>query len=532
MVVSEETMVVAPINISRGVLVLSGYGIFVSVERGQLRVADGVGRHRRSGSLNRATCGLTRLVVLGHSGTISFEALRWLHDIGASLIQLDADGSVIVANGPSGLDDARLRRAQALAASNGMGNTIARELLERKLIGQADVLARLPGNEEAIAAIHHQRTKLIDAHTPTRLRVAEAHAAVAYWAAWGSVGVRFARRDLKTIPAHWLTFGTRSSSVSGVSRNASNPINALLNYVYAILETEVRLAALTMGLDPGMGVLHADLANRDSFIQDVMEPLRPVVDGYVLTLLEKRAFSAKEFFETRQGVVRLMPPLPQALAEMAPHLAKLAAPVVEQVAQRLTHGYETTAKPLTIPTLLTQANRSAGRDRVRTSAKRGNSTIRLDAPAGCRECGVILEDRTRHYCDDCLPQYRETHIDSFTSAGRAKLQELRASGVDPSQMGAAAEKRRLTMQQRRREEAEWNAAHPDAVVDEAVFVNEILPHLQSLSLSVIATHTGLSQQYCSLVRRGLNVPHPRHWPAFATLIRSHDERERPRRNGK
>jgi hypothetical protein len=35
--------------------------------------------------------------------------------------------------------------------------------------------------------------------------------------------------------------------VSGVSRNASNPINALLNYVYAIFETEVRLAVLTKG---------------------------------------------------------------------------------------------------------------------------------------------------------------------------------------------------------------------------------------------------------------------------------------------
>src|SRR5215217_5000241 len=145
--------------------------------------------------------------------------------------------------------------------------------------------------------------------------------------------MRFARKDLPHIPEHWRTFGTRASPITSTSRSAGNPINALLNYAYAILETEVRLAILAMGLDPGMGVLHADLKSRDSFVYDLLEPLRPVVDGYVLNLLAERTFAVKEFFETRQGVCWLMPPLPQTVAELAPRLAQLAAPVVEQVAQ-------------------------------------------------------------------------------------------------------------------------------------------------------------------------------------------------------
>jgi CRISPR/Cas system-associated endonuclease Cas1 len=59
---------------------------------------------------------------------------------------------------------------------------ITRDLLERKLLGQAKILARLPNSEVAITAIHQQRVKLVDAHTPARLRVAAAHAAAAYWA--------------------------------------------------------------------------------------------------------------------------------------------------------------------------------------------------------------------------------------------------------------------------------------------------------------------------------------------------------------
>jgi hypothetical protein len=95
------------------VLVLSGYGLRVAVERGLLAISDGIGRDRREGRLARATCGLKRLVVLGHSGTVSLEALRWLYDVGAAFVQIDADGEVLVAAAPPGLDDARLRRAQA-----------------------------------------------------------------------------------------------------------------------------------------------------------------------------------------------------------------------------------------------------------------------------------------------------------------------------------------------------------------------------------------------------------------------------------
>lgn len=95
--------------------------------------------------------------------------------------------------------------------------------------------------------------------------------------------------------------------------------------------------------------------------------------------------------------------------------------------------------------------------------------------------------------------------------------DMRASGIDPSQTGEAAEKRRTSMKQRRREEAEWDAEHPDMEGERAAYVREILPTLQQLSLSTIASATGLSQQYCSLIRRGLRVPHPRHWQTLAHI---------------
>lgn len=142
---------------------------------------------------------------------------------------------------------------------------------------------------------------------------------------------------------------------------------------------------------------------------------------------------------------------------------------------------------------------------------------RLDAPCGCWECGVVLDDRTRQYCDDCLPEYREAQTSSFSDTGRAKLKELRASGTDPSHTGTASEKRRSTMQQRKREAAEWNTAHVEHNADESVFTTEILPKPQGLPLSKIVAATGLSQQYCSLICRGLKVSDIRHWSTLRQL---------------
>lgn len=503
--------------VGQPVLVLSGYGIDVRVKRGHLVVSDGVGRDRRTLMLNRATCGLRRLVIIGHDGTVTLDALRWIRDLGASFVHLDRDGTVIVASGPSGLDDARLRRAQALAATNGVGLHIARDLLKAKLVGQRDVLHRLPDSKQCIAVVDQALADLDDAATPVQLRTVEARAANAYWTAWTSVSIRFARKDQFRLPAHWPIFLTRSSPLTKSPRAAIGPINALLNYATAILETEVRIALLTMGMDAGIGVFHADQKGRDSFVYDVIEPIRPVVDSHVLTWLETRTFSARDFFETREGVCRLMPPLAKALAEMGPLLAKVTAPVVEQVAQRLAEKQGTLAMPLKVPTLLSQANRSAGRDSIRTKAKKPALDIPVAAPNACRECGVVVTEKERQYCDECLPVYQQKQAASFGEAGRAKMAELRAAGRDPSQTREAKKHRGAKISQRLKEQKTWEAEH-GREADPQMFVREILPSLQGVSLGAMANATGLSPQYCSLIRRGLKVPHQRHWRVLGRLL--------------
>lgn len=503
-------------------MVLTGYGIRVAVERGHLTVADGRGQERRQGRFPRTTRDLKRLVVIGHTGTVSFDALRWLHDIGCAFVQIDGDGQVITASGPAGTDDARLRRAQTMATVNDAGTVIARDLLARKLAGQANVLETLDRGGIAASDVRHLRDAMTRATTPDQLRTLEAKAAVAYWSAWAAVPVRFARKARAQVPDHWRTFGARHSPLTGSPRTASNPANAILNYLYAIAEAECRLALLTVGLDPGMGIVHVDQRNRDSFACDVMEAIRPAIDAFTLDLIQSRPFGTGDFFETRQGACRLMPPVTRMLAETAPRWAAVVAPIVEGIAQTLMNGDSrprSNAPQQRLPTPLTQSNRSAGRAKVRRRERQPPSLAPAKMPAACLDCGTILGNPARRYCDDCLPEIRQEQGTAFALAGPAILAERRAVGADPAHGGEAGKSRGRRNATHHHANSAWN--HDTTYgQDSEYFSREILPMLQTVSLRVMADATNLTPGYCSFVRRGLKVPHRRHWSALERLTTS------------
>jgi CRISPR/Cas system-associated endonuclease Cas1 len=69
-----------------------------------------------------------------------------------------------------------------------------------------------------------------------------------------------------------------------------------------------------------MGIQHTDKRYRSSLAHDLMEPLRPVVDGLVIDLVEGHSLLRGDVYETRDGVCRLGPPLARRLAGWAPSL--------------------------------------------------------------------------------------------------------------------------------------------------------------------------------------------------------------------
>jgi CRISPR/Cas system-associated endonuclease Cas1 len=173
------------------------------------------------------------------------------------------------------------------------------------------------------------------AKSSDEIRRCEAHGALAYWTAWHKLPLEYSRTDSRLVPEHWQTFGSRLSPLTRSPRLAVNPANAILNYLYAILESEARLAISELGLDPGIGVLHSDTRTRDSLASDLMEPIRPQVDSFLLDLLASAPLQRKWFFEERDGNCRLMSEFAARLSESSRIWKQALGPFAEWIAHTL-----------------------------------------------------------------------------------------------------------------------------------------------------------------------------------------------------
>lgn len=94
----------------------------------------------------------------------------------------------------------------------------------------------------------------------------EAQAAKVYWSAWLTA-----------------TDETNGETAFRRQREGDSP-NSLLNYGYAILRACIARALVSAGLVPALGLQHSNRSNSFSLADDLIEPLRPLVDETVRDL--------------------------------------------------------------------------------------------------------------------------------------------------------------------------------------------------------------------------------------------------------
>jgi len=88
-------------------------------------------------------------------------------------------------------------------------------------------------------------------------------------------------------------------------RPPRDPINALLSLTYMLTLSECRLVLNERGLDPCIGFLHPPLPGRESFAIDLIEPLRPAADAFMISLLHDGMFNENEFSTSQAHGCRL-----------------------------------------------------------------------------------------------------------------------------------------------------------------------------------------------------------------------------------
>lgn len=144
------------------------------------------------------------------------------------------------------------RRIQMqLASPKPLKKRLWQSLIKLKIAAQAQVLER-NGHQAAATRLKKLQKQVLSGDS----KGAEAIAAKYYWT---------------------TLFGpdyTRGS--------ADYPVNAFLNYGYAILRSSVARATVAAGLHPAVSVFHTNRFNPFCLVDDLMEPFRPIVDQVVI----------------------------------------------------------------------------------------------------------------------------------------------------------------------------------------------------------------------------------------------------------
>jgi len=414
----------------REIVTITGHGVKLRVRRNQLEITDGFPLEARQETrkITRAAGRVRRLLLLAGSGFATLDALDWSAENGVPVVALSQSGESrwTLLPGRGGEGRAALRRAQALAPFTDAGAEVARWLIRRKIEGQRDVLrelaaplAHLPKDApprwiipKALTAVDTVLQKTNQQRTITELREIEAKAATAYYLAWNQLPLHFAPPSYaRTVPDHWRKFAGRGSPLNNGNRNAADPANALLNYAYALVESEALVACHEAGLDPALAMLHTDIDSRRSFVYDVMEPVRPIADRLVLNLCFTHAFRPGELWALRDGRCLLDQDLCAKLWPWMTEFRRALGPVMTYLLGRLRrlprYGERRAWRLIEVP------------PPRRTRAPLGQKRWARDMPPpplreirACQRCGVLLEGPPSNYpgvCDDCLPAfYRET----------------------------------------------------------------------------------------------------------------------------
>ncbi len=310
-----------PLRIERKPLVLNGHGIRLHIHQGALVVRNGFTHYPQDNPELRFFPGdrklPSRVILLDSDGSISFDVIAWLSQQRVPLIVLNYQGEVVSVIGEGWAYDPELRAKQLEALTNGVGLRLAIELIRQKIEGCRETLQtfwKSPLRETGLVKLQVALEELADGpETIEAVRLIEGRAALAYFTCWREQPLKWKGIGRKPIPEEWHRCGTRQGALGSTNRHAVHPVNAMLNYLYAVLESEVRVAAVTEGLDPTIGYLHARHPGRTALVYDLMEPLRPTVDRQVLAFAREHTLSPCDVLMSDRGVCRLHPQLSRAL---------------------------------------------------------------------------------------------------------------------------------------------------------------------------------------------------------------------------
>lgn len=230
-------------------------------------------------------------IIIHGKGAITFDAIELLSNNNVDVIAIDWKGNIKYRLSSMEHNNVEIRKQQYFALNDNRSGYLAKKFIESKIKNQKATLTTLSKSRGGVEFILNKRDKLdnlINALDGIKIKPSEK--------------IRSDIFGIEGIASHeyWQAFKYVISDeydfLKRSGRGAPDPVNAMLNYSYAILASEVLKALHTSGLDPYAGFLHSDRYGRKSLVFDVMEEFRQqIVDKSVLKLINRNQISQDDF---------------------------------------------------------------------------------------------------------------------------------------------------------------------------------------------------------------------------------------------
>lgn len=237
-------------------------------------------------------------IIINGKGAITFDAIELLSDNDVDVIAIDWRGNIKYRLSSMEHNNVEIRKQQYYALNDKRSGYLAKKFIESKIKNQKATLTTLSKSRGGVDFIINQRDKLdnlLKALDNIKVKPSEK--------------IRSDIFGIEGMASHeyWLVFRNVVSDeyefLKRSGRGAQDPVNAMLNYSYAILAGEVLKSLHTSGLDPYAGFLHTDRYARKSLVFDLMEEFRQqIVDKSVLKLINRNQIE-KDDFEPREGMM-------------------------------------------------------------------------------------------------------------------------------------------------------------------------------------------------------------------------------------
>jgi len=277
---------------------LRGYGISITLKNNKIILKDG--SDDITGKTNMESWFVKQIpyekIVISGKGYLSTGALSLLNQNKINVLVVDIFGNPVSFINGAMVSNTTIR--------NRMGQydtfrdkskvlQLQRWILKEKLQSQINFLTSVNNFElnETISKIKIYHSKI---DSSTKLHRIEASSARFYFMEYS-----------KLIPEKFNFESRRGGGLVNSKRNATNIINALLNYGYAVLAGEIAKFVNGFGLDPYYGFNHKADTSFQALVYDMIEPFRWLVEYsvYRFATLQTKGIRLSDYVHTKDGYV-------------------------------------------------------------------------------------------------------------------------------------------------------------------------------------------------------------------------------------